>query len=768
MRAWLSGRRMRIALGAFAASSCLLALATWGSLTALPDALSSVTRSAERLRIVDRSGNTLSFSYQNRWNSDEQLALHEIPQVLRDAFLLAEDQRFFTHYGVDWRARASALVQNLEARRVVRGGSTISEQVVRILQPRPRTLWSRWVEGFEALRLERRFAKAEILEFYLNQVPYANQRRGVVQAARYYFDRDLTTLNLKETLALAVLVRSPSRLDLRRNPQGVERASAQLAARMQVRGLLTEQDVTRLATQTLELREPSLEVMAPHFVSFVRTNLPSELSHLSPLHTTLDGALQATIQKLLDEKVRVLEPQQVSRAAALVLDHRTNEVLAWVNAGEYSAEIEGSMIDAVVTPRQPGSTLKPFLYALAMEEHDFTAATRIDDSPLVLPVGQGLHSFRNYSRVYRGPIRLREALGNSLNVPAVRTNLALAPGEFHGFLRRLGFVSLTRPAAAYGEGLALGNGEVTLRELVTAYAVLARGGVATPLRWWTDQNGVASDTESRRILSEEVASIVADILADPAARALEFGRGGILEFPVETAVKTGTSDDYRDAWALGFSDRYTAGVWMGNFDRAPMRGVSGAVGSALVLRAIFAELRRFETSEALPRATTLERVNICSVSGELAGATCPRIAEWFRPGTAPKLRCARHAADATQVAARTIRSDAENLHAVRGQSSAYQWVQPTPGLHLALDPRIPDELEVFEFEVAVAMPAEVARKVIHKIEWFVDDAPIATTGPNVLKFAWPVTRGTHHVAAAIWEAGATHPHTLEPVEFLVK
>ncbi len=739
-----------------AAFALLLALATVWSFAPLPTSLPTLVSAAERARIVDRAGNTISFSYQNRWNSDEQLALHAMPQVLRDAFVIAEDQRFFTHHGVDWPARASALWQNLRARRVVRGGSTISEQVVRIVHPRPRTLWSRWVEGFEAMRLERHFSKAEILEFYLNQVPYANQRRGVVQAARHYFDRDLGTLNLKETLALAVLVRSPSRFDLRKNPQGIERASAQLAARMQARGLLTAQEIERLSAQTLELREPELALEAPHFVSFVRANIPPQLAGRSPLRTTLDGVLQASVQKLLDEKVRALSSQQVSRAAALVIDHRSGEVRAWVNAGEYTEAIEGSMIDAVVTPRQPGSTLKPFLYALAMESRGYTAATQIDDSPLALPIGQGLHSFRNYSRTYRGPVRLREALGNSLNVPAVRTNLALGPGAFYGFLRRLGFASLNRPEYVYGEGLALGNGEVTLRELVSAYAVLARGGVSLPMQWWLESDALDTNlglAEPKRILSDEVSSIIADILADPEARALEFGRGGVLEFPVETAVKTGTSNDYRDAWAIGFSDRYTVGVWMGNFDRAPMRGVSGAVGSALVLRGIFAELRRFEESQALARAKTLERARICRVTGELAGASCPAIEEWFRPGTVPTQVCIQHSLK--PAALQAAHSDQRN----------YVWIAPSPGLHLALDPRIPDEMEMFEFEISAGAAAQ---DVVQKIEWFVDDALIASTGANVLKLPWSLERGTHRASAEIWEKGATKPHALGPVEFLVK
>ena len=304
---------------------------------------------------------------------------------------------------------------------------------------------------------------------------------------------------------------------------------------MHERSFLTDEELDRIRSQRLELREPGLDVHAPHFVQYVRDHAMTHDQAGLRVRTTLDGSLQRRIEAMLEERVAALAARGVSDGAVLVVNHRTNEILAWVNAGGYSTEREGSQIDAVLTPRQPGSTLKPFLYALALEQ-GWTASTLIDDTPFAGQVGLGLHRFRNYSRLHHGPLRLRNALGNSLNIPAVRTIRAVSPGAFHQVLRDLGFESLDRHTDVYGEGLALGNGEVTLYELVGAFATLARSGQWAPFRAVADAPGPPQ--HARRVLDEEIASLIANILADPGARSLEFGTGGVLDLPVETAVKT--------------------------------------------------------------------------------------------------------------------------------------------------------------------------------------------------------------------------------------
>jgi len=716
----------------------------------IPDLARVTTRGEIRPSLLDRNGEPISVTYGNRWNVHDVLPLHDTPVLLRQAFLTAEDRRFMEHGGVDWRARMHAVVQNAHALRPVRGASTISEQVVRMLNPRPRTVWARWVEGFEAGDLERHHGKGEILEFYLNQVPYARQRRGVVQAARDYFDRDLETLTARETLALAVLVRSPGRLDPRRpgtSSAYFDDAVDRLAETMHAREFISGEELQRIQAQRLELREPGLDVSAPHFVQYVRDHVMTHDHANVRVRTTLDGSLQQQCEAVLEHRIAALAARGVSDGALLVVDHRTNEILAWVNAGGYSTEREGSQIDAVLTPRQPGSTLKPFLYALALDQ-GWTASTLIDDTPFAGQVGPGLHRFRNYSRLHHGPLRLRNALGNSLNIPAVRTIRAVSPGAFHQVLRELGIESLDRHPDIYGEGLALGNGEVTLYELVGAFATLARAGQWAPFRAVADTPGFRQD--ARRVFDDEVASLISNILADPSARSLEFGTGGVLEFPVETAVKTGTSNDYRDAWAVGFSDRHTVGVWMGDLGRREMDGVSGSIGPALVLRAVFAELRRADEPSALFLSRKLRRVRICGDSGAVALADCPSMEEWFRREHAPERPCPIHGSQSSEPAA---------THAAETGRASVKLVRPTEGLHLAMDPRIPDDVEAFAFEVE-------ASGVPERIEWFVDDVLVATT--NGAQYTWPLVKGRHTAHARLSAADSNAPVETERVRFVVK
>jgi penicillin-binding protein 1C len=710
----------------------------------LPGADSEAVRS----QLTDRAGRPLSVTYENAWNLHEVVAFHEVPALLREAFVQAEDRRFFRHAGVDWIARAHAAVQNLRAGRVVRGASTISEQSVRMLQPRPRTLWSRWIEGLQAGRLEARFSKAEILAFYLNQVPYARQRRGVAQAARDYFDRDLDTLTPAEMLALAVLVRSPQRLDLVRGTRAIEAPLLRLAERMQRSGALSARELHSVREARLALMRPEPPVAVAHFVRFVRARAAERARRSARVTTTLDAALQERVQRLLDRRVESLRDLGVADGAALVVDHHSGEILAWVDAGRFE-DPAGGQIDAVLAPRQPGSTLKPFLYALAFEK-GWSAATLVQDAPLADAVGHGLHHFRNYSRSHYGPLRVRLALGNSLNVPAVRAIRFVGRREFLERLRRAGVTSLLAHPDHYGDGLALGNGEVSLLELVQAYATLARGGRFAPLRWTLASE--APRDAPRRVFDPEVSALVADILSDPEARELEFGRGGLLDLPVQTALKTGTSNDYRDAWALGFSHRFTAGVWMGNLDRRPMQDITGSRGPALVLRAIFAELHRHGQARPLALSRRLEDRPICRNSGLVPGPRCPTAQEWFRPGHAPRDVCPLPHGSAHAAAAPGAPS--------RGEGAPPRLASPTPGLHLAMDPRIPDGLERFPLRLAAAAPDA-------RIDWLVDGRIVGSTSDGRGEFLWPLAPGPHTARARLRPASGVLLET-DAVPFVVK
>ncbi|MEZ5647547.1 MAG: transglycosylase domain-containing protein [Alphaproteobacteria bacterium] len=703
------GKKLAIAGGC---ALLALALKTYADIQPIGDSLRGIISDAQMVQVVDRTGVPLTISYQNRWNTYDNLPLYRVPDFLRRAFILSEDKQFYQHGGSDWSARLGALWQNIKSGHTVRGASTITEQVVRMINPRPRTVWSKWIETFEAAQLERHFSKADILEFYMNQLPYAANRRGVVQAARYYFNRDLSTLSHKEMLALVVLARAPSSFDLYRHPQRIAPAIDRLTEGLAAEGLMHGEEAAEIKAQEFILSPPEAPIQAAHFVNFVRQNAPSRMGRGSHfLQTTLDGALQRRVQQILDERVKALSKHSLNNAAALIIDHTTGEILAWVVAGAGDIDTPGNQIDAVLAPRQPGSALKPFLYAMALER-GWSPATILEDSPLAEAVGSGLHRYKNYSNTFYGKITLREALANSLNIPAVRTIQHVGPEPYLALLHQLGFASLDRGAEVYDDGLALGNGEVTLYELVQGYAVLAHRGIAQPLTFL-----LADDLSrpAKRLLSEEATSLIAHILSDPWARRLEFGSNSLLNFPVQTAAKTGTSTDYHDAWAVGFNYRYAVGIWMGNLDRTPTDGVTGSRGPALALRSIFAQLNRNTVTKPLFLSPKLVQQDICLNPDEEAEAPCFTRTEYFIAGTEPGVK---------------KKQTPETITLMR----------PTDGLQIALDPRIPADRQKFEFYIAGVKPGD-------RVDWIVNGVQLAQTDQG--KYLWDLARGHYRLKAVV-------------------
>lgn len=673
---------------------------------------------SQNLQVLDRSGKPLTFSYKNSWNNQDVVALHEIPEVMQQAFIISEDRRFFEHNGVDWVARGNAFWQKTQGSRFSRGASTITEQVVRMLHPHRRSYWAKWIEGLEAMSLESKVNKADILEFYLNQVPYVSNRRGVVQAARFYFNRNINSLNIKEILSLVVLVRAPSKFDLYSNQVQIDDAIKRLALVLQKRGIIDQKAVDNLDGYKLDLDKMELLVEAPHFVDYVRRSEAYNLVNNSKITTTIDGNLQIFINDLLKNRLTNLLNKNVNNAAALVADHETGEVLAWVVVGseceESNNQAKGCKIDMVTIPRQPGSALKPFLYAAALEK-GWSAATIIDDSPYSEKVKNGIHHFHNYSKGYYGKVSMRTALGNSLNIPALHAAAFITPQKYLPILHDLGFASLRQSADFYGDGLALGNGEVTLFELVQAYATLANRGKFRPLKIAFNQQ--IFDKE-KQIYSPETASLIGNILSDPWARSLEFGRGSVLNLPTQTAVKTGTSTDYRDAWAVGYNYKYVVGIWMGNANYDPSDGVTGSVGPSLALRSIFNELTKNSQTKPLFLSPKLIARDVCINLSEKE--KCIPYTEYFLP--------------------QNSRNFLEQIEKVNTEIDI---LRPTAGLNIAFDPRVPAQKQVFEMSVSNLLESD-------EVEWKVDDKIYVTIGG---KFFWPLAKGHHEVSAIVKRDG---------------
>ncbi len=583
---------------------------------------------ATSIQLEDRNGLPLREVLGPEHISSQSVQLAEISPYLIDATLVSEDRRFFYHPGVDPLAIARAAYYDVKSGEVVSGGSTLTQQLVRNLVPLgPRGLRSKLTEAFYAVRLEAGHSKRQILELYLNRVPYGNQALGCEAASQLYFGRSAKALSPAQAAFLAVLPRAPGVYNPYTNLEVILPLQRDLLQRMH----LTPEELHLALEEPIEPAEPAGVFRASHFCDFVtQRGLPP---HQTTVRTTLDLPLQSEVEQILTSQLERLKAQQVTNGAVLVLSVETGEVLAMVGSADYAQ----GQVNATVALRQPGSTLKPFTYALALERGQ-TPATLVPDIEVGAPLEDRFLP-DNYDRKFHGPVRLREALACSYNVSAVRVLNDVGVDSLLLRLRSLGFAELTSNPSHYGLGLTLGDGEVTLLELALAYRCLARGGVYASERVFAGEP-VPPD---RRVFDPVTAWLITDILADKYARANAFGTSSVLALPFPCAAKTGTSKAYRDNWTVGYTPGYVVAVWVGNFDADPMVDVSGITGAGPVFADVMRYLERRHPSGAFPEPAGIVHQDVCPESGVLRGPDCPyTLREVFAPGTEPRETCPVH------------------------------------------------------------------------------------------------------------------------------
>lgn len=551
------------------------------------------------------------------------------PATLRRLVLRAEDKRFYAHPGVDPIALGRALLQNLSGGGTVSGASTLSMQVARLITPRPRTVGAKLAEAWEALQLESRLGKAGVLDLYLNLLPFGRNVEGFPAAARAYYGKDLSLLTDAQLMALCVIPRSPSAYDPHDHPKAVMEAVRRLA-------LLAGYDkelASRLAGEAVDgaldaERRDMWPFRAPHYVAWLQSSgtLDREpRASRTPIVTGIEPDLQAYLEGLLADTVAEARDKRVSNAAALFVRPADMRIAAWVGSIDFF-DPETGQVDGVTMRRQPGSTLKPFLYALALEQ-GFTASTVLPDVPSDFG-GAEVYVPANFNNQFNGPVRLRQALASSLNIPAVYTLERLGVSRFSEFLLDLGFDSLRDQLGNLGLGLALGNAEVSLYELVRAYGSFIHGGQRVILN-----NGPAcqpiEDPDGVPVMDPRIAALVRDILTRHPDRALVFGLANRLRF--EGAMKTGTSNQFNNIWAVGFTTDLLGGVWMGNFSGATVVGTADSGYPATILSKT---LERFSAHAPFPPLAGLEKKQVCALSGMAPSEHCPHVIdEWFLPGT---------------------------------------------------------------------------------------------------------------------------------------
>jgi penicillin-binding protein 1C len=623
-------------------------------------------------RVLDRHGELLQrVRTDPRVRRGQWIALAEVSPALRTAMVLSEDKRFYAHSGVDWRAVSAAAWGNVWNTRT-RGASTITMQLAGLLDDDlrrgggGRSITQKLGQTVAAQQLERHWRKDQILEAYLNSVPFRGEIVGIDALSRTLFGKAPHGLDAREAAVAAALVRAPNA-----KPALVAQRACEVMRAMEAGARVDCEALDMFATAALQRKTfEASEGIAPHLA---RRALSPTLSKQDGIRTTLRAPLQRFALATLQRHLRELRGRNVEDGALVVLDNASGEVLAWVgSSGELSRAAE---VDGVLAQRQPGSTLKPLLYAQAIAERRLTAASLLDDSSAQISTASGLYIPQNYDRQFKGHVSVRTALAASLNVPAVRTLVMVSPASFARQLRVAG-LPLAQNGDYYGYSLALGSAEVSLLGLTNAYRTLANGGRVGETRFLVapmppSQPSPRGGKSNTPAIDPRAAFIVGDILSDANARARTFGLDSVLGTRFWSAVKTGTSKDMRDNWAVGWSERYTAGVWVGNASGAPMWDVSGTSGAAPVWAELMGFLHRREASRAPAPPPGVVRSHV-RFSDELEAARD----EWFIAGTE------------------------QPLFAIPGAAaeSAPRIIAPSDGTVIALDPDIPPRHQRVRFE----------------------------------------------------------------------
>ena len=721
--------------------------------------------------VVDRHGRVLYEALSPDGSRIRPLDAASLPPILEAATLAAEDRRFHVHPGVDPVALLRAAGHNLSEGQVVEGGSTVTQQVAKLLIQRREGVRYRGVraklrEMVLALRLEHRFSKREILAIYLNRAAYGNQTAGAGRASRLYFGVDASMLTPAQAAFLAALPQRPSAFNPLKNIASARQRQQTVLKRMGAAGVLSGERLREARAEQLTLSPRGGAFSAPHFVEMVRAAAGDRPP--GRIETTLDLELQREVEGIIEHERSALQSHGAGNVAVVVLDNARGEWLAWEGSGDYGDLAHGGAFNGPTVPRQPGSTLKPFTYALAFEEGR-SPATVLPDVPSHFPTAEPgvLYSPRNYDGQYRGPLLARRALAGSENVPAVALAADLGVATLLRLFARAGFSTFDRAPAYYGLGLTLGNAEVRLDQLVAAYSMFARGGVWRRPVFFLPQQGehaAEGDEQQRQVVSPRTAFWITDVLSDPEARAFTFGRGNNLEFPFRVAAKTGTSQAYHDNWTVGYTRDVTVGVWVGNFDRTPLHLSSGVTGAGPIFHAVMMAANRGRESagahEILPPPFGVEQASICALSGMRANAWCPsRATEWV-PAGEESLPCAWHhrseeglltiypaeyrawAGDG-RVEPRPLRANPANAaeSPVRRAGQSIEGIRianPPSGAIYSVDPTLRQEFQALPLRAVTARPTTIT--------WLVDGDAVGTVSSE-RTLSWPLAIGAHHIEA---------------------
>ncbi|MCW5313909.1 penicillin-binding protein 1C [Nostoc sp. KVJ3] len=598
------------------------------------------------MQFSDRNGLPLGTLLTRDQEHTSVVSLNQVSPQFIHAILAAEDGSFYHHGALDMKAVIRAGKEAIHAKRIVSGASTITMQLARMLDPVPRSFSGKLSEIWLSWRLAAGMNKDEILSAYINRLPMGGNIYGVEAAAQTYFSIPASELNLAQASLLAAIPNNPTYFNPYEHWERLKQRQKYVLNRMVQEGYLNEAMPTAASyaarTQTEKVvfqYRPQGIIAAPHFLFWLANQFDKgQTEENSPIRTTINRPLQQFVEAQVQQVISSLAPNNVHDAATLVIDNHTGEVLAYVGSPDYFNETKLGRNDGVQALRQPGSTLKPFVYELALEKGLIRPNTILADVPARYAIpGAKLYSPTDYTEKFLGPVRVRIALANSLNVPAVRVLEKVGVETFLERLHQLGFEHLNQTPEHYGLGLTLGSGEVSLWELAHAYLTLARFGDATPLVSTFSNSPLPTDAMNRvstnsPLPNHTIWQLITNILSDNHARATAFGVDSVLNLPFPVAVKTGTSSNFRDTWTVGFTTDYTVATWVGNFNGEPMRQVSGVTGAAPLWNRIMLHLHEHQEPAAFPPPEGLMQLPVCAISGLRPTPDCTSVVqEYFYP-----------------------------------------------------------------------------------------------------------------------------------------
>lgn len=792
----------------------------------LPDPQDLPQRLAQpSVRITDREGRLLYDVIDANSGRNMTLPLAQIPLILRQATVATEDSSFYANPGVDLVGIVRAFWINLRGGEVLAGGSTITQQVSRNLlltaaERSQRTFTRKLRESLLAWRVARAFSKDDILALYLNQMYYGALAYGIEAAAQTYFGKPADDLTLAEGALLVGLTQAPAVYNPFVNPDAAKARQLVVLSLMLKAGSISQEEHDLAAREPLFYAAAPYPVNAPHFVMMVQAELdalfPAEAVYQSgglTVRTTLNLDWQTQAEAIIAEQLFRLNnpPGGVSHhagsAALVALDTRNGQVLALVGSPDYFDESSSGAINMAVTPRQPGSALKPIIYAAALSPdrpQPWTPATLLFDVRTAFLTHEGESYVPvNYDRNENGPVLLRTALASSLNIPAVLTLDAIGVQAALDFANDLG---LTFPGDAqeYDLSLALGGGAVRLIDLTAAYAAFANGGARIQpglILEVHDSRGdlryAAPPPAPVQVMDARVAWLISDILSDNDARRLSFGGSSILNIDRIAAVKTGTTNDFHDNWTVGYTPDLAVGVWVGNAGNEPMQNVSGISGAGPIWHYFMRAALTGQPDQAFPQPPGLTSVEICALSGLLPGDVCPyRQREWFIAGTQPNTTDAFFqeitidkttgllATEETPAALRATQlvldlppllhpwaraqglallDDLLLVSANAGSQSgtaALRLIYPDPNTIFRISPTLPRQTQQVRL-------AAVANAGIRQVTFWLDDTPLATIDQPPFETWWPLNPGAHRLWAEGRDARGATVRT-ETVHFEVR